>query len=83
VCHLIYGKGHSISLFSLYGNLLLTLLQTLITISQWATNRDSFNFRDPESFVPERWLGDPYYENDNRTAMQPFHYGPRNCLGKK
>jgi cytochrome P450 len=40
-------------------------------------------FKDPEEFVPERWLGDPRYENDRREAAQPFSVGPRNCIGKK
>ncbi|KAF2217364.1 hypothetical protein CERZMDRAFT_63537 [Cercospora zeae-maydis SCOH1-5] len=47
-------------------------------------NRD--NFRDPEMFVPERWLsgsaeGARYFQ-DKKHALQPFSVGPRNCLGK-
>lgn len=41
------------------------------------------NFRDPEMFVPERWLGDPRYDGDAKEVLQPFSIGPRNCLGKK
>jgi cytochrome P450 len=41
------------------------------------------NFKSPESFIPERWLGDPRFADDERTALQPFHVGPRDCLGKK
>ncbi|KAK9775959.1 putative Cytochrome P450 [Seiridium cardinale] len=37
--------------------------------------------RNPDEFVPERWLGDPEYKDDNREAHQPFSIGPRNCLG--
>lgn len=58
--------------------------------SQWSVSAQhlvmytsSSNFRDPFSFAPERWLGDPRYESDNRHALQPFHVGPRDCLGKK
>lgn len=40
-------------------------------------------FKDPEVLVPERWLGDPRYDNDKRDAVQPFSVGPRNCVGKK
>ncbi|KAI4665836.1 uncharacterized protein J4E78_003301 [Alternaria triticimaculans] len=40
------------------------------------------NFRLPESFIPERWLGDPRFTSDERSALQPFHVGPRDCLGK-
>ncbi|KAI1360188.1 cytochrome P450 [Xylaria arbuscula] len=31
-------------------------------------------------FIPERWLGDPAYQTDDRHAVQPFSYGPRNCI---
>ena len=41
------------------------------------------NFEDPDSFIPERWLKDPKYAGDDRTALQPFSFGPRNCIGKK
>lgn len=37
--------------------------------------------RNPDIFVPERWLGDPEYKDDNRSAHQPFSVGTRNCLG--
>jgi cytochrome P450 len=40
-------------------------------------------FRDPKSFVPERWMGDERYADDERSAFQPFSVGPRDCLGKK
>ncbi|PNS21136.1 Isotrichodermin C-15 hydroxylase [Sphaceloma murrayae] len=40
------------------------------------------HFKNPKKFVPERWLGDKEYENDNRAAFQPFHLGPRSCLGR-
>ncbi|KAI4598107.1 hypothetical protein KJ359_003916 [Pestalotiopsis sp. 9143b] len=32
----------------------------------------SSNFKDPESFVPERWLGAPEYSDDVQDAHQPF-----------
>ena len=32
-------------------------------------------------FVPERWLDDPEYKDDNREAHQPFSVGTRNCIG--
>ena len=31
--------------------------------------------------MPERWLGEARYAGDKRAVMQPFHVGPRNCLG--
>ncbi|KAI1169570.1 cytochrome P450 [Nemania sp. FL0916] len=39
------------------------------------------NFRNPMTFAPERWLGDPEYKDDNRDAHQPFSVGTRNCIG--
>ena len=32
---------------------------------------------------PERFLGDERYANDVRDVLQPFHIGPRNCIGRK
>jgi cytochrome P450 len=40
-------------------------------------------FKEPLSFIPERWTGDQRFVNDKLTAVQPFSVGPRNCLGKK
>lgn len=41
------------------------------------------NFRDPKSFVPERWLGDGRFISDDKKSLQPFFFGPRDCLGKR
>ncbi|KAL1638492.1 hypothetical protein SLS56_000301 [Neofusicoccum ribis] len=43
------------------------------------------NFRHAKSFIPERWLPLAKYSefaNDDRSAAQPFSYGPRNCIGQ-
>lgn len=58
-------------------------LQTIVSVPQFATYRSGRNFAQPDSFIPERWLGAPGFENDNRDAMNPFSTGPRNCMGKK
>jgi len=55
---------------------------TAVGVSQYAANHNPLNFRDPDNFVPERWLGDPKYKNDNPAVFQPFSYGPRNCIGR-
>ncbi|KAF2016207.1 cytochrome P450 [Aaosphaeria arxii CBS 175.79] len=39
-------------------------------------------FKDPELFVPDRWLGDERYKDDVLSALQPFSVGSRDCLGK-
>lgn len=55
---------------------------TVVGIHQLSTYRSRAHFKDPYSFHPERWLGDPMYRDDHLDAMKPFSIGPRNCLGK-
>lgn len=55
---------------------------TSLCVSSYPTSHSARNFKDPDAFVPERWMGDPKYADDKRTALQPFSFGPRNCLGK-
>ena len=55
---------------------------TNLAISQFAAYRSRSNFRDPDRFVPERWLGEERYADDNRDVFQPFSLGPRNCIGR-
>jgi len=57
--------------------------QTSVYMSQHAANHSKRNWTDPDTFVPERWLGDAKYKDDNRAVVHPFSFGPRNCLGKK
>jgi cytochrome P450 len=56
---------------------------TSVYVSQYATNHSTRNFSDPETYAPERWLGDKKYEDDKRETANPFSFGPRNCIGKK
>ncbi|KAH7142783.1 cytochrome P450 [Dactylonectria estremocensis] len=55
---------------------------TIISIWQWPMFHNPKYFKDPESFVPERWLGDPRFDSDQKNALRPFSVGPRNCIGK-
>ncbi|KAK7943602.1 Cytochrome P450 [Apiospora aurea] len=61
---------------------------TIIAISNWATCHNPRNFRDPETFAPERWLPaahpryDARYASDDHSGFRPFSYGPRDCIGK-
>jgi cytochrome P450 len=55
---------------------------TTIAIYQWAIYRSSKYFSRPEEFIPERWTGDPEFQNDNRAVVMPFSNGPRNCVGR-
>jgi cytochrome P450 len=52
-----------------------------VSVSHWSCYHSAENFRDPDKFVPERWLGDERYKDDRKKALQPFSLGPRNCLG--
>ena len=60
---------------------------TAVYVSQHATNHSARNFTDPAAFAPERWLDGEErpakYAQDKREVVQPFSFGPRNCLGKK
>nr|AEA35023.1 hypothetical protein [Fusarium fujikuroi] len=53
-----------------------------LTIPQCAAYYSELNFKDPYSFIPERWLPDTGYENDRKGILQPFLIGPRNCIGQ-
>lgn len=54
---------------------------TVVGINQYACYRSPHNFSQSDEFIPERWLTDS--SNDKKDALQPFHVGPRNCLGRK
>ncbi|KAI1633880.1 cytochrome P450 [Biscogniauxia mediterranea] len=55
---------------------------TVVAIHQWAMYHNANNFSDPFGFHPERFMGDAQFASDRKDAFQPFHLGPRNCLGR-
>lgn len=55
---------------------------TRVSVHHYATYRSPINFRDPDHFIPKRWLNDSTYSNDNRKCFQPFSIGSRDCLGQ-
>jgi cytochrome P450 len=55
---------------------------TRVGIPMYPAYRSSLNFKDPNSFAPERWLGDEKYTDDRRSVLQPFSMGTRNCIGQ-
>ncbi|GME25720.1 Averantin hydroxylase [Neofusicoccum parvum] len=58
---------------------------TAVGVHQLSAGRMESNFRHAKSFIPERWLPlakDSEFANDDRSAAQPFSYGPRNCIGQ-
>ncbi|KAI1384971.1 cytochrome P450 [Hypoxylon trugodes] len=56
---------------------------TVVTINHYCSNTSASNFRDPMSFIPDRWMGDAKYATDRRDVVQPFSVGPRNCPGQR
>ncbi|GME32740.1 Cytochrome P450 [Neofusicoccum parvum] len=55
---------------------------TQVNVPQYATFHSALNFKDPDSFIPERWLPGTGYDSDRKEGLQPFSTGPRNCIGK-
>ncbi|KAI0022806.1 cytochrome P450 ClCP1 [Xylariomycetidae sp. FL0641] len=53
---------------------------TKLTGMHFVMGRSERNFKDTETFVPERWL--QWNEYDDYDASVPFSLGPRNCIGK-
>jgi len=51
-----------------------------IAVSPFALHRDARFFREPERFLPERWL-DESRAAPPRYAYIPFGAGPRSCIG--
>lgn len=50
-----------------------------VSCENYALARDPRYWEDPDSFRPERWIGDGL--KDDKRAFQPFSTGPRACLG--
>ncbi|KAG4425575.1 hypothetical protein IFR04_001272 [Cadophora malorum] len=65
------------------GSHVLTSTRTIVSVPRLAANLSPLNFHLPNSFIPERFLGDERFVNDKRHAMNPFSLGPRSCIGKK
>jgi cytochrome P450 len=59
--------------------------QTNISFNQWSAYRSPKNFTQPNEFLPERWLQSEKgsrFDMDKKATLQPFSFGPRNCIGK-
>lgn len=60
-------------------------LGTTVSTDPFTMTRDPANWKEPDSFLPERWLvnkpEDNEFSKDNKAASQPFSLGPRSCLG--
>ncbi|EMD84805.1 hypothetical protein COCHEDRAFT_1189205 [Bipolaris maydis C5] len=55
-----------------------------VGVNQLAAGHSEHNFRRAREFHPERWLDEPdsEFQNDDRSAVQPFSYGQRACIGR-
>ena len=58
--------------------------QTQVGVHHYAAYHSATNFTDPDSFIPVRWLEprEERFMGDKRNVLQPFHVGPRNCIGQ-
>ncbi|KAH6980600.1 cytochrome P450 [Ilyonectria sp. MPI-CAGE-AT-0026] len=57
---------------------------TTVQYTQYAAYHTEHNFKNPELFVPKRWLPTPpeEYTSDKTEVVNPFGVGPRACIGK-
>ncbi|RMI95602.1 hypothetical protein CDV36_016398 [Fusarium kuroshium] len=54
-------------------------LGTEVSVDNFVMSRDTRSFPDPDSFHPDRWVGDG--SGCIKEASRPFSLGPRACLG--
>lgn len=62
--------------------LMLTILQTPVSMTQRLTHFNPTIFPEPKSFIPERWI-DPKERRRLEKYMQPFGKGSRACIGQQ
>ncbi|KAF6824932.1 l-ascorbate oxidase [Colletotrichum musicola] len=56
---------------------------TAVGVHQLSAAHSSANWARASEFIPERWLeGEEAFKTDDKSASQPFSFGPRNCIGK-
>ncbi|KAJ8115035.1 hypothetical protein ONZ43_g4760 [Nemania bipapillata] len=54
-----------------------------VAVAPWVATHSRLNFSEPDTFQPERWLGEHVqFSRDHLNASLPFGTGPRVCLGK-
>ena len=58
-----------------------SFLQTHVMYSVSPTSRNDSVFKNPKTFLPERWARD-FEDKHHRFAVLPFGFGPRDCWGE-
>ncbi|KAI0433301.1 cytochrome P450 [Xylaria sp. FL1042] len=54
-----------------------------VAVAPWVATHSNLNFHEPDTFQPERWLGEnEKFSKDHLNASLPFGTGPRVCLAK-
>ncbi|KAI4942690.1 hypothetical protein J4E91_009859 [Alternaria rosae] len=54
---------------------------TYVAFNQFSAYRQSYNFRNPNSFMPERFLDPKSYHEDDMDVFHPFLVGRHKCVG--
>ncbi|KAL9015327.1 MAG: hypothetical protein Q9173_000055 [Seirophora scorigena] len=57
----------------------------LVWSNHFAIHRNEASWKDPDRFLPQRWLVDKNHDlfNADQGAWRSFEYGPRNCIGQE
>jgi cytochrome P450 len=61
---------------------MLTTFQTSMSFTLRLLERDPQMYPEPESFNPERWLGQGPEARENKSRSVTFGTGSRTCLGQ-
>ena len=61
---------------------MLTRAQASMSFTLRLLERDPQIYPEPESFVPERWMGQSPEAQKNRMRSPTFGTGSRTCLGQ-
>jgi len=56
---------------------------TEIFVSSWTMQRDPKYWKEPDTFLPERWKPSHPFYNKDQFAQMPFGGGQRVCIGKR
>ncbi|KAJ4991606.1 cytochrome P450 [Stagonosporopsis vannaccii] len=55
--------------------------QTYVAYNQFSGNRQGYNFRLPNTFLPERFLPSHASDKDDMASFEPFNVGRHQCIG--